>query len=260
MKLLSALLFAGFLSIVACDPICMPQKIAMCFMTLTTRYLQSPICKAPSELNECIRKGAIECKEEFSPLVQDVLQTYTDTCTEGTEMNALYKKHGICVFENAAIGSVRCLQSGMTQIRKSLTMQGNMLDNIKRAACKNGHSADLCIENNLNKTCGNEAVIFRRKLSEPSIKLTQEGCRKFKEDGDYIMNGNELQTDDDSPVSSHAIHHHVAAVSHHASSLYLGAAIDPDDEAINSATTISIGRTILNSLILLFLMKLFLYY
>ncbi|GFQ64075.1 uncharacterized protein TNCT_224431, partial [Trichonephila clavata] len=149
MKLLSVVLFAGLVGTIACDAVCMPQIITKCLLTLATRYLQSPICRAPVELNECIRNGARDCKQESSPLVQEVLKTYTDTCTEGTEMNALYKAHGRCVFEDAQIGNIRCLQAGMAEIQKSIIPHANgrnMLDNMMKAACKKGHGADVCIE------------------------------------------------------------------------------------------------------------------
>ncbi|GFW12618.1 uncharacterized protein TNCV_818701 [Trichonephila clavipes] len=239
----------------------MPQIITKCFLTLTARYLQSPICRAQSELNDCIRNGARDCKQESSPLVQEVLQTYTDTCTEGTEMNALYKAHGRCVFEDAQIGNIRCLEAGMAEIQKSFTPQGSgrdMLDNMMRAACRKGQSADVCLENSINKTCGEEAVIFRRKLSDPSVKMVREGCDKLMGNNDYAQNDIELKTDGDSPVSSHAVHHNVAAVSHHASSLYLGAAIDLDEQTKSSAATISIWQNLFYSLILMFSVKSFL--
>ncbi|GFT00474.1 uncharacterized protein NPIL_237481 [Nephila pilipes] len=174
---------------------------------------------APSELNECIRKGAIKCNEESSPLVQDILQTYSDTCTNGTEMNALFKKHGGCAFKNVANGTVSCIEAVKEQILKD---QENLVDDNIKVACKNHNSTDVCIENYLNKTCGEEAVIFRRRLHDSPVKLTLEVCRKIMQDSDH--------------------------------------AISSDDENANSVATFSIWNSIFLSLTLLLLVKTFLFY
>ncbi|GFQ91974.1 uncharacterized protein TNCT_670541, partial [Trichonephila clavata] len=121
-----------------------------------------------------------------------------------------------------------------------------------------GHGADVCIENNINKTCGEEAVTFRRKLSDPSVKMVEEGCNTLRGNSDFALNDIELKTDDDSPVSSHAVHHNVAAVSHHASGLYLGAAIDLDEQTKKRCCYHQHLANLFYSLILMFSLKSFL--
>ncbi|GFS51520.1 uncharacterized protein NPIL_617281, partial [Nephila pilipes] len=92
---------------------------------------------AHSELDKCLKKEAKECEVENSSIVQDLLDTYSDTCTEGTPMNALFQKHRCCLYEQTTIVNVLCMQMVMREILAlGSPDQDNYEEKVRKLGCQ----------------------------------------------------------------------------------------------------------------------------
>ncbi|GIX80667.1 uncharacterized protein CEXT_7031 [Caerostris extrusa] len=116
---------------------------------------------------ECLQRGARECNIESDPIVQDLIEVYNSTCILGMEMNILYKKHGECVFRDAARGNSLCLKPVKRELRRLGVFRSE--ESSFRVICKYQNSTNECVDKNTYSTCGEEAMRFRQRLSNSSI-------------------------------------------------------------------------------------------
>ncbi|GFS44285.1 uncharacterized protein TNIN_485261 [Trichonephila inaurata madagascariensis] len=221
MKLLSIVLVIGFLGVVSCDMKCMHSKFAQCFTTLALRYYRNPICSAHSELDQCLKAGARSCGVENTNTVKEVLRTYAETCTPGTSMNAMFLKHQYCVFMRAAAGNSQCLMPTLREIRGlGYPGQANYEDKVLRIACKNADTGNRCVDDNTRDVCGQEALEFRRNLSNPAIALSNEACALVsQQSGRYSYR---YKRDTSSENEMPFVAYHAAAASHQVAGSHLG--------------------------------------
>ncbi|GIY11319.1 uncharacterized protein CDAR_530591 [Caerostris darwini] len=160
-----------------------------------------------SMLEECLR---VVCDDEFDPIVQDALNFYNTTCTEGTALNALYKKHRACLYDRSSFTDIQmCLvplhteldRLGTPPMKKNRTFEENIL----RIECKYRDNLNECIDYKINTTCGEEALLFRQRLTAAQNRLLKKACEEIgpqkKMDTDE-MNHNFVR-DNDLPSNPH---------------------------------------------------------
>ncbi|XP_055935837.1 uncharacterized protein LOC129965731 [Argiope bruennichi] len=240
MKVTVCFVLAALLGIASCDIICMQFKLSHCFAVVAIRHFSNPICASNNELNDCLRTTARECGVESAPIVEEVLANYAETCKEGTDMNNMYKKHKTCVFQDAAIGNGGCLRPMLAEI---LTLgypsqTREYQEKVLKAACKYSDTGNKCIDDNINKTCGAEAAKFRRDLSDPSVRLSNQACDEIQAETNEIHYA--LQQHDEHSVHAMAPHtQHLSAVGSQAGSLQIASTIAPSYDVILSGASIS---------------------
>ncbi|GFX69259.1 hypothetical protein TNCV_3564351 [Trichonephila clavipes] len=119
---------------------------------------------------------------------------------------------------------------------------------------KHSESGDKCVDDVIQEKCGEEAVMFRRYLSNPSIALSNEVCKLFygiKHDKD------EKYT---SAVTETRQIFRVSVVSHPSVSIYMGATMAPKFEFISGANAHILSQNLIYSLAIVLLFKWFLLY
>ncbi|GBM64856.1 hypothetical protein AVEN_157107-1 [Araneus ventricosus] len=232
MKVAIFFVLTALLGIASCDIVCMQFKLSSCFAVTAMRNFRNPICASNNDLIACLRNGARECGVESSPIVGEVIERYTETCKEGTEMNDLYKKHKACVFQDAAIGNGVCMRPILTEVlalgfpSQTRTYQENVL----KVACKYGDSGNKCIDDNINSTCGAEAAKFRHHLSDPSVRLSDQACEEVAAETEHETNEIHyvLQQHDEHSVHAMSPHtQHLSATGHQAGSIQIASTVAP---------------------------------
>ncbi|GFS59735.1 uncharacterized protein NPIL_697471 [Nephila pilipes] len=250
--------YRRLLGVVACDMKCMQRKLSQCFATLALRYFRNPICSAHSELDQCLKTGSQDCDMENSSTVKEVIRIYAETCTEGTPMNAMYQKHRRCVFERAAMVNGQCMRPVFREIMElGFPGQSNYEDKVLKIACKHGDSGNKCIDDGIRDICGDEAVMFRRNLSNPSIALSNEACRLVDDESNDIRDVYRHRRDISTVTEMPPHASHVAAANHHAAALYLGSTMAPNYEIMSGANVGVISQNLMYALFLIFLFKWF---
>ncbi|GIY11318.1 hypothetical protein CDAR_530581 [Caerostris darwini] len=130
-KIICSFLAIIVLEIVSCELICMQKTKFDC-------HLSFSYCSENNEFLECMRSGARECNLESDPIVQDMLNVIDSTCTEGTEINTLYKKHIGCVTGNVTTsGNKICVKpfSNITPPSSNRTPAESFIEGV-RLICK----------------------------------------------------------------------------------------------------------------------------
>ncbi|GIY29438.1 uncharacterized protein CDAR_533861 [Caerostris darwini] len=225
MKIFFVLVLTAVVGIVSCDIVCVHSKLSSCVMTLVSQYQENFICADDNALVECIRNGARDCNVESEPVVQDVLNIYNTTCTEGTAMNTLYKRYKDCMFSTPSYGSSLCVRPMIIDVSRlgfHLNPTRTLQEKALRIACKHAISGENCINNIVNTTCGEEVLRFRQRVSAPAIRLSNEACVAVGQSGE--ADNNEIQyafrqNDNISiPIASPHNHHSIVAAGAHVAS------------------------------------------
>ncbi|GIY83621.1 hypothetical protein CDAR_32511 [Caerostris darwini] len=110
MKVLFVIIFFGVLGSLSCSAnmVCIEAKLADCLTYLFRQYKENLFCMGINEFLGCVSNGSRECNvEESNPITQNMLNSYKLMCTEGTELNILYKKHASCVLGSKTILKTR---------------------------------------------------------------------------------------------------------------------------------------------------------
>ncbi|GFT50541.1 uncharacterized protein NPIL_230371 [Nephila pilipes] len=209
----------------------MQSKVSECIVTLVLRDLKNPLCYAHSELDECLKKEAKECDVENSSIVQDLLETYSETCTEGTPMNTMFEKHRSCLYERAAMVSLQCMQPILKEIiALGSPSEDGFEDKVLKLGCQYDDSLNECINDGIEDICGEEAVTFRRDLVKPSSALSIEACKLVREESNDVRHVSRLRRHASSFIEMPPHISYVAASNHHAAALYMGSNLVPNYE------------------------------
>ncbi|GFS46843.1 uncharacterized protein TNIN_251311, partial [Trichonephila inaurata madagascariensis] len=169
-----------------------------------------------------------------------------------------YIKHQNCVFVRAAVVNGQCLRPIFREILElGFPGQDHYDDKVLRIACKHGDSGNRCIDDGIRDICGEEAVMFRRNLSNPSISLSNEACSLVSEESNDIRYVTRHKRDTNSENEMPLPTYHVAATTHHAAGLHLGSTMAPNYEIMSGANVAVISQNLIYALALIFLFKLF---
>ncbi|GIY59614.1 uncharacterized protein CDAR_313171 [Caerostris darwini] len=263
MKIFFALLLTAVVGIVSCDIVCMQFKLSTCVMIRAVQHQGNFLCVGNhNELIECLRNGARDCNVESEQVVQDVLNIYNTTCIEGTDMNTLFQKHKDCVFTTAALGNGVCMMPVLREI-SNLGFRINPTRSFKekslRIACKYSSSGDNCINNNINITCGAEAMRFRQRLSDASIRLSNDACNVVSQSNEAETNEIHyalMQNDAISVQTASSPNQHSVA----AAGLHVASTVSPNYMLPQSAAThVSVPQSLIIALIVVTMFKMSFY-
>ncbi|GFR04279.1 uncharacterized protein TNCT_284531 [Trichonephila clavata] len=249
MKVLCVLLLSIF-GIVSCDLECAQKKFNRCSDAWIMQDMKNPICSDHTAFDKCMKKGVKDCDVENSSIVKELVKVYEEICSNNTTMNTIYHKHKYCLFERERALTAHCLAPIIRKISAiRFKGQGDYKDEVMKVVCKHSESGDKCVDDTIKEVCGEEALMFRRYLSNPSIALSNEICK--------LSYG--IKHDEDEKYTSAATEtpqiFHVSVVSHPSTSIYLGVTMAPKYELLSGANAPILSQNLIYSLAMVLLFK-----
>ncbi|GIY83625.1 hypothetical protein CDAR_32531 [Caerostris darwini] len=118
MKNFFPLVLAALLGTASCGNMCFEKAKSLCLLQVMAKHSNDFICGGNKEYAKCLETGARQCNFQSNNFVQDMLHTYKATCTEGTELNTLFKKYGECSFQGADDGNTLCMNPVKEELKK----------------------------------------------------------------------------------------------------------------------------------------------
>ncbi|GFR23054.1 hypothetical protein TNCT_113041 [Trichonephila clavata] len=181
MKVLCVLLLAGFLG-VSGDLKCMELKVGLCNIEWATKFdLYDPVCSDNFGFYKCIELGSQECNVKNSIFVKKFLKNLDGICTKGSSKNAMYHKHKACLYLKTPMFLEECHEQFLKEISAiSIYRKDKYDDEVSKVTCKWTDRIENCAEVILREMCGEEALMFRRYFSNPSLAISREVCRLAK--------------------------------------------------------------------------------
>ncbi|GIX93610.1 hypothetical protein CEXT_455221 [Caerostris extrusa] len=155
MKTFFPLVLAALLGTASCGNMCFEKAKALCLLQVMAKHSNDFICG-------------------------EIKNTRNATCTEGTELNTLFKKYGECSFQGADDGNTLCMNPIKEELKKADFEIKTLEEDLFRAACKHQDSLNECIDRNIYSVCGEEAMRLRQRLVNSSNILTMHVCEDLQ--------------------------------------------------------------------------------